>query len=89
MSGSKRCDSPSSLVEETAMTVLITRLELTPEDLRREAGRTKDAAAGRRMLAIALVLEGHRRGVAARQSAMCQSALKIDPRSASKIDPSV
>jgi hypothetical protein len=43
MSGSKRRDSPSSLVEETAMTVLITRLELTPEDLRREAGRTKDA----------------------------------------------
>jgi hypothetical protein len=52
------------------MTVLITRLELTPEDQRREAGHTKDAAAGRRMLAIALVLEGHRRGVAARQSAM-------------------
>jgi hypothetical protein len=44
------------------MTVLITRLELTPEDQRREAGHTKDAAAGRRMLAIALVLEGHRRG---------------------------
>jgi transposase len=76
MSGSKRRDSPSSLVEETAMTVLITRLELTPEDLRREAGRTKDAAAGRRMLAIALVLEGHRRGVAARQSAMDGQTLR-------------
>ena len=58
------------------MTVLITRLELTPEDLRREASRTKDAAAGRRMLAIALVLEGHRRGVAARQSAMDGQTLR-------------
>ena len=40
------------------MTVKITRPELTASDMRREAGRTKDADAARRMLAIALLLEG-------------------------------
>jgi hypothetical protein len=49
------------------MTVKITRLELTASDLRREAGRTKDADAARRMLAIALLLEGHGREQEARR----------------------
>ena len=52
------------------MTVKIARLELTPSDLRREAARTKEADAARRMLAIALLLEGHGREQAARQSGM-------------------
>jgi transposase len=74
-SGSDWRDS-SIVVEwsETAMTVQITRLELTPVELRREAARTKDADAARRMLAIALLLDGHSRELAARQSGMeCQT----------------
>jgi transposase len=58
------------------MTVKITRLELTASDLRREAGRTKDADAARRMLAIALLLEGHGREQAARQSGMDRQTLR-------------
>jgi transposase-like protein len=58
------------------MTVKITRLELTPSDLRREAARTKDADAARRMLAIALLLEGHGREQAARQSGMDRQTLR-------------
>ncbi len=40
------------------MAVAITRTELSAADLRREAARTRDAKTARRMLAIALVLEG-------------------------------
>jgi Winged helix-turn helix len=58
------------------MTVKIARLELTPSDLRREAARTKDADAARRMLAIALLLEGHGREQAARQSGMDRQTLR-------------
>ena len=47
------------------MTVAITRDELSAADLRREAKRCQDAAAVRRMLALALVLEGSLRGEAA------------------------
>jgi hypothetical protein len=39
-------------LSETAMTVKITRLELTPLDMRRAAAGTKDADAARRMLAL-------------------------------------
>ena len=38
--------------------IAITRRELTATALRAAAGKTKDARAARRMLAIALVLEG-------------------------------
>ena len=38
--------------------IAITRTELTAAELRKGAGRTKDARGARRMLAIALVLEG-------------------------------
>ena len=48
------------------MTVAITRRELGAGDLRREAGRCRDARAARRMLALALVLEGSPREAAAR-----------------------
>jgi hypothetical protein len=40
------------------MTIAITRQELGAGELRREAKRCRDAAASRRMLALALVLEG-------------------------------
>ena len=36
----------------------ITRLELTAAELRAAAGKSRDAKAARRMLALALVLEG-------------------------------
>jgi transposase len=58
------------------MTVKITRLDLTASDLRREAARTKEADAARRMLAIALLLEGHCREQAARQSGMDRQTLR-------------
>ena len=40
------------------MAVVITRLDLSAADLREAAARTQDAKASRRMLAIALVLDG-------------------------------
>ena len=58
------------------MTVKITRLERRPVELRREAARTKDADAARRMLAIALLLDGHSRELAARQSGMDRQTLR-------------
>src|SRR3954463_15789745 len=48
------------------MTVAITRQELGAVELRREARRCRDTAASRRMLALALVLEGSSREEAAR-----------------------
>jgi transposase len=58
------------------MTVSVSRADLTPSGLRREAGRSSDAAAARRMLALALVLEGHSRGEAARQCGMDRQTLR-------------
>jgi transposase len=58
------------------MAVAITRTELTAADLRREAARTRDAKAARRMLAIALVLEGWPRGEAAAQCGMDRQTLR-------------
>ena len=52
------------------MTVAITRRELSATELRREAVRCRDAAASRRMLALALVLEGNSREAAARSAGM-------------------
>lgn len=52
------------------MTVAITRDELSASDLRREAARCRDGNAARRMLALALVLEGHSREEAARHTGM-------------------
>jgi transposase len=56
--------------------VAITRGELSAADLRREAARTKDADAARRMLALALVVEGWRRTEAARACGMDRQALR-------------
>jgi transposase len=58
------------------MTVAITRDEASAGDLRREAARCRDAAAARRMLALALVLEGHSREEAARHAGMDRQTLR-------------
>jgi len=58
------------------MTVGITRHELGAGDLRREARRCRDGAASRRMLALALVLEGASREAAARAAGMDRQTLR-------------
>ena len=58
------------------MAVAVTRLELDASDLRREATRCRDAKAARRMLALALVLEGHAREAAARHAGMDRQTLR-------------
>jgi transposase len=58
------------------MTVAVTRLELGAGDLRQEAKRCRDAAAARRMLALALVPEGHVREEAARHAGMDRQTLR-------------
>jgi hypothetical protein len=55
---------------ETAMTVAITRRDLSAADLRQAAARTPEAEAACRMPAIALVLEGRSRTEAAETCAM-------------------
>ena len=47
------------------MVAAVTRRDVSVGDLRREAGRTRDAKAARRMLAIACVIEGQSREDAA------------------------
>lgn len=56
--------------------VMVTRTEYTASDLRREAGRARDGKAARRMLAIALVLEGASREEAARTCGMDRQTLR-------------
>ena len=58
------------------MTIAITRRELGAGELRREAARCRDAAASRRMLALALVLEGAPREEAARHAGMDRQTLR-------------
>ncbi len=58
------------------MAVAVTRLELDASDLRREATRCRDAKAARRMLALALVLEGASREDAARHAGMDRQTLR-------------
>jgi transposase len=61
---------------ETAMTVAITRQDLSAADLRQAAARTQDAKVARRMLAIALALEGCTRAEAAETCAMDRQTLR-------------
>jgi transposase len=61
---------------ETAMTVAITCQDLSAADLRQAAARTQDAKMARRMLAIALVLEGCSRAEAAEICAMDRQTLR-------------
>jgi len=56
--------------------VAITRTELDAAGLRRAAARSRDAAAARRMLALALVLEGVSRTEAARACGMDRQTLR-------------
>ena len=58
------------------MVVAITRDELSAGELRREAARCRDANAARRMLALALVLEGCSREEAARHTGMDRQSLR-------------
>src|SRR5689334_19203938 len=60
--------------------VAITRTELTAADLRGAAARARDADAVRRMLALALVLEGHSRREAAEGCAAKFAAGREWPR---------
>ena len=58
------------------MTVAITRLEMSAAEWRSVATQTRDAKAARRMLAIALVLEGWSREAAAEACAMDRQTLR-------------
>jgi transposase len=58
------------------MAVEITRRELTATELRAAAGKTRDARAARRMLALALVLEGADRTTAAETCGMDRQTLR-------------
>ena len=58
------------------MTVAVTRKEPGAVELRREAGRCRDARAARRMLAPALVPEGSSREEAARAAGMDRQTLR-------------
>jgi transposase len=61
---------------ETVMTVAITRQDVSAGDLRAAAARTSDAKMARRMLALALVLEGYSRAAAAESCAMDRQTLR-------------
>lgn len=54
----------------------ITRLDLSSEALRRRAVRVRDPNVARRLLALALVLEGHSRADAARSCGMDRQTLR-------------
>ena len=58
------------------MVVVITRREVSALELRQEAARSRDAKAARRMLAIALVLEGRPRAEAAETCGMDRQTLR-------------
>jgi len=58
------------------MTIAITRTGLDAAGFRREAAREKDAAASRRMLALALVQEGRTRTEAAQAAGMDRQTLR-------------
>jgi transposase len=58
------------------MTVQITRLEYDADALRQHAGRVSAAPVARRLLALALVLEGHSRAEAAKSCGMDRQTLR-------------
>jgi transposase len=61
---------------ERRMTVPITRLDDDAASLRRQAAHVAEAAVARRLLALALVLEGHSRAEAARTCGMDRQTLR-------------
>ncbi len=58
------------------MAVAITRQDVSVGDLRREAGRTRDAKAARRMLALACVMKGQSHEDAAERCGMDRQTLR-------------
>ena len=58
------------------MTVQITRLDHDADSLRQHAARVTEAGIARRLLALALVLEGHSRAEAARSCGMDRPTLR-------------
>ena len=56
--------------------VEITRTEHSPSELRSLAAKTRDAAVARRLLALAMVLEGHSREAAAVTNGMTRQTLR-------------
>jgi transposase len=58
------------------MTVQITRLEHDADSLREYAARVSEATVARRLLALALVLEGHSRAAAAKTCGMDRQTLR-------------
>ena len=58
------------------MTITITRKDFSAEELRREARRVRDASQARRLLALALILEGASRSEAARLAGMDRQSLR-------------
>jgi len=63
------------MAEVLMAAIEIVRLDLDAAGLRRAAGRSRDAAAARRMLALALVLEGQSRKEAAEACGMDRQRL--------------
>ena len=55
--------------------ISIARTDLSPPALREEAARSKDARVARRLLAIAMILDGHSREAAAEACAMDRQTL--------------
>jgi len=66
----------ASMMVGAGMTVAITRMEHTAAELRRLAGGSDDAAVARRLLALALILDGRKRADAARLAGMDRQALR-------------
>lgn len=56
--------------------IAITRSELTADELRATAAKSRDGATVRRLLALALILEGHTRTEAAKRSSMERQTLR-------------
>jgi transposase len=64
------------MMVEAGMTVAVTRTEHTAADLRRLAAGSDDAAVTRRLLALALILDGRKREDAARLAGMDRQTLR-------------
>ncbi len=56
--------------------ITITRDDLTADDLRAAAAKSRDGAKVRRLLALALIIEGHSRTEAAKRSGMERQTLR-------------
>jgi len=66
----------SCIVVGAGMTVAVMRTEHTASDLRRQVAGTGDAAVARRLLALALVVDGRKRADAARLAGMDRQTLR-------------